>query len=200
MYSEGKNWRYVIGFGLLIVLLFIVIFMIVRGGGSDEAEVIETKRALTSYVSDANVTLVQTTVGPIVAAQNHTETQIRITNQNATLDVMQGYDGNVIASRTHAISTAAFGELLSALEKVGFTEGDTDKSLENDKGYCPTGERYIFEIREGSKTVQRFWSTSCRGDKTFLGSAGSVIALFQEQIPDYSEVTNQRNNPFDFGL
>lgn len=184
MYGEGRNLRYLAGMGVVIALLFLIIFMIVRGGGNDN-KVPETKRALTSYVEDTTVTVSETIIGPIVSADKHSEVQISVTNQSAAIEVSKGYDGNVVKSNTFPLTTNGFSEFLSALDKVGFTKGNTADDLKDDKGYCPTGLRYIFEIRDGSDTIQRFWATSCRGAKSYRGDLPLTLQLFERQIPDY---------------
>ncbi|MDB5169925.1 MAG: exported protein of unknown function [Candidatus Saccharibacteria bacterium] len=188
MYGEGRNLRYIVGIGLVIVLLFVVIALIMRSGG--DSKVPETKRELISYVDDSNVTVTETIIGPITAAESHNEAQISITNQTATLDVSQGFDGNVVASSTYPVTTNAFGEFLSALSRAGFTEGNTDEGLKDDRGYCPTGQRYIFEIHDGSQTIQRFWATSCGGVKTYKGNLPLTLALFEAQIPSFGDLTD----------
>lgn len=191
MYGDGSKWRYLIGFGLVILLLFVIIFMIVRGGGGDDrGKVPETKKTLVSYATNDDVTLTSTLIGPVTAPQNHNEVQIEVTNSQATVNVMNGYDGNIINSRSYPLTTEAFTEFLSALDKAKYTEGDTDEALRNDDGYCATGQRYVFEIREGGNNIQRFWATSCGGTKTFKGNTGAVLELFQNQIPDYNEITD----------
>ncbi|HEY1063778.1 MAG TPA: hypothetical protein VGE30_00590 [Candidatus Saccharimonadales bacterium] len=193
MYGEGRNLRYFIGLGLVIVLLFVVIFMIIRGGG-DDGKVPETERELTSYTDDSNAAIVFTTIGPITAPENHNEVQIVVTNTDASIDVMQGFDGNVLNSQTYPLTTSAFGEFLHALNRAGYTEGNTAEDLKDDRGFCPTGSRYIFEVRDGSKTVQRFWSTNCRNTpKTFKGNESLAIDLFRAQIPNYDELTTDVN-------
>lgn len=187
MYGEGRNLRYLVGLGLVIVLLFVIIFMIVRGGGDDKVP--ETRRELTSYVEDTTFTVSETIVGPITSADQHSEIQIQVTNQAATIEVSKGYDGNVVKSNTYPITTNGFAEFLNALDKVGFTKGNTADNLKDDKGYCPTGVRYIFEVRDGSDTIQRFWATSCRGAKSYRGDLPLTLQLFKAQIPDYNQVT-----------
>jgi hypothetical protein len=188
MYGEGRNSRYLIGLGLVIVLLFIVIFMIVRGGGDNSAKVPETKRELTSYAGEENVRITMTTIGPITSPDTHRESQVSISNSQSIVEAMQGYDGAVVASRAYPMSTESFREFLSALEKVNFTEGDSDEKLQDDRGYCATGQRYIFEIYQGAKEIQRFWATSCGGPKTYNGELNRTLNLFQAQIPDYNDV------------
>ena len=145
MYGEGRNLRYLIGFGLVIVLLFIVIFMIIRGGGQ-ESDVPETKRTLVSFANESNFTVTQTIVGPITAAQTHDEVEINVTNSAATINAIKGCNGNLVDSRSYPMTTDAFSEFLNALDKAKFTEGNTDKELVNDKGYCSTGQRYILKF------------------------------------------------------
>jgi hypothetical protein len=187
MYGEGRNLRYLAGMGLVILLLFVIIFMIIRGGGNDKVP--ETKRELTSYVEDTTFTVSETIIGPITAAEKHNEIQISVTNQSANIEISKGYDGNVIRSNTYPLTTNGFGEFLSALEKAGYSRGDTADSLKDDKGFCPTGLRYIFEARDGSDTIQRFWATSCRGTKSYKGDLPLTLQLFEKQIPDYNNVT-----------
>jgi len=189
MYGEGRNWRFIIGFGLLAALLIVVILLIVRSGG-DSGKVPETKRALTSYANDPNITVSETIIGPINAPQNHNEATISVSNQTATMQLMQGYDGNVINSHDYNMSPASFSEFLHALDKAGFTLGNNDKALKNDAGYCSEGQRYIFEVKDGSNTVQRYWTTSCKGAKTYRGSIGLTLDLFRAQIPDYDSLTD----------
>lgn len=193
MYGERRNLRYFIGLGLVIVLLFVVIFMIIRGGG-EEGKVPEAERELTSYADDSDAAVVFTTIGPVVAPQDHSEAQIVITNSDSSIDVMQGFDGNVINSQSYPMTTSAFGEFLHALDRAGYTEGNTAEDLKDDRGFCPTGSRYIFEVRDGSKTVQRFWATSCRNaPKTYRGNLNLTLELFRSQIPDYADITEDAN-------
>lgn len=191
MYGEGRNLRYFIGIGLVIILLFFVIFLIMRSGGDNKVP--ETARELTSYVDDSNFSVTLTTVGPITDATTHHEAQIIVTNQDASAEISQGYDGNIVASTSHALTNSGFGEFLSALEKAGYTRGNTTEDLKDDKGFCPTGQRYILEAHDGSKSVQRFWATSCGGTKTYKGNLGLTLDLFQSQIPDYGDLIDDKN-------
>ena len=193
MYGEGKNWRYLIGFGAVIVLLFVAIFIIINSGGDGKGKVPETKKTLTSYTNNDDITVTSKTVGPITAAVNHHEVEINVTNTNATINIIDGYDGNVVNSRSYPLTTEAFGEFLSALDKAEFTKGNTDEALRDDSGYCATGQRYIFEIRDGANNIQRFWTTSCNGTKTFKGNRNATLQLFQNQITDYNDLTKSLN-------
>jgi len=187
MYGEDRNIRLFVGLGLVILLMFIVIFLIINHG-SDKGKVAETKEPLTSYVDNSNVTITQTIVGPIRAAEKHFQGEISVTNTATTATRISGYDGNVTDSRSYAMTQAGFSEFLHALNTAGFTLGNTDEGLKNDEGFCPTGRRYIYTIREGANVVQRFWVTSCGGTRTYKGSLNLTITLFKAQVPDYSRL------------
>lgn len=190
MYGEGRNWRYIIGFAAVIILLFVIIFMIVKGGGGDsKGKVPETQKALTSYSNNDDITVTAHTIGPITAPENHNEIEINVTNTQATINIINGYDDNIVNSRSYPLTTEAFSEFLSALDKAGFTNGNTDEKLKDDSGYCATGQRYIFSIRDGANEIQRFWTTSCGGTKTYKGNRSATLSLFQNQIPNYGDLT-----------
>ena len=191
MYGEGRNIRFFVGIGLVIVLLFVVIALIMRSGGGDKVP--ETKRELISYVDDDNFSVTLTTIGPSTAAQNHHQSQIIVSNQTASMEVSQGFDGNVIKTADYPMTTNAFGEFLSALNQAGYTKGSTAEDLKDDRGYCPTGQRYIFEAHDGSNGIQRFWATSCRGPKTYKGNLNLTLELFRQQIPDFDDLTEDLN-------
>lgn len=201
MYGETRNWRYFIGFGVLIALLFVIIILIVNHGNGNKGEVPETKKTLLSYVNDDNFEVSETIISPITASQNHDQVKITISNRQANFEMAKGYEGNVVSSKSYDLSTSGFGEFLSSIDKAGFTKGNTDAELKDDRGYCPTGQRYIFEAKNGSQVIERFWATSCRGVKTYKGNLGLTIDLFQAQVPDFNDLTNDSYlAPTSFGL
>jgi hypothetical protein len=187
MYGEDRNIRLFVGLGLVILLLFVAIILIVNHGGS-KGKVAETKKPLTSYVDDSNVTITQQIIGPIKAAEDHDQGEISVTNTATTATRISGYDGNVVDSVSYAMTNSAFSEFLHALNSAGFTLGNSDEALSNDQGLCPTGKRYIYTIREGADVVQRFWATSCGGTKTYKGNLSLTVLLFKAQVPDYTSL------------
>lgn len=191
MYGEGRNIRYLLGIGIVIVLLFVVIALIMRSGNDNKVP--ETKHELTSYVSDPNFSVGETIIGPITAESDHNEIDITVSNSQATIDIIQGYDGNVINSKSYPMTENGYSEFLASLQKAGYSEGDTQADKKNSEGYCPTGDRYIFTAHDNSNTLQQFWATSCGGTKTYRGNLSQTLDLFQAQIPDYSDLVNDLN-------
>jgi hypothetical protein len=197
MYGRGSSLRYFIGFALTIILLIFVIVLIVNHGSS-KGKVPVTQKALTSYASDDNAAVRETIDGPINAEQNHNELQITVTNATTSFQLMQGYDGTVSKSQLYPMGTTSFDVFLSALDHAGFTKGDTTASLQDDRGFCPTGDRYIFEVMDNGNDVERFWTTSCGTPRTYKGNTALTLTLFQAQVPNYNDLT--ANTVFDNSL
>jgi hypothetical protein len=78
------------------------------------------------------------------------------------------------------------------LSIAGFTLGDTSTALDNDTGYCPTGNRYDYRITQDGNSIEHFWSTNC-GTATYKGNPGSTLDLFQAQFPGYNSFVNGLN-------
>lgn len=183
--------RYFAGFIATIVLIILLIFLIFHGGG--KAKVPTTSKTLDSYATtDAEVSM--TIDGPIVANQNHQAIKITVANDTATYDEIQGYQGDVIKQQSYPNNVDSYTNFLFALERAGFTEGSTDSTLKDERGYCPLGDRYIFQINQDGQQLERYWTTNCSGTpKSFKGNTNLTITLFQDQIPDYDNLSNNVN-------
>lgn len=188
--------RYFIGFLITIGLIILLIVMLF-GGGDDKKKVPTTARTLESYATtDAEASMIID--GPINAASEHEQIKISVNRNNVTFEAIKGYNGDVRDLKTFSNTEAAYDNFLSALARAGFTQGNTDEALKDEKGYCPQGNRYIFEMRQGDRSLQRFWSTSCRGPKTYEGADRVTIELFEEQVPGYEDLAD--NYDFEFNL
>lgn len=169
-----------IGLGMIIL----IIVLIVRGfsGGGSEPET--TKQVeLTAYATTTS-TASLTVDGPIVADVDHRTTKISVRSSDVTVEVVQGYEGNVINRATFPNNANSYDIFLRALEGQGFTQGDNNKELADERGACPSGLRYVYSLTDGAQDVFRFWSTSCGGQGTFQGNAESVQNLFRVQVPN----------------
>ncbi|MEK7594173.1 MAG: hypothetical protein AAB436_00860 [Patescibacteria group bacterium] len=164
--------------------------MLFTGGGNDKPKTVVTKKTLVSFAdTDAEVSL--GIDGPINANSLHEQVRIEVNNNDATLNIIRGYDGDVVKTRSFANTENAYSAFLSALSTAGFTRGDKDEKLKSEAGACPLGMRYTFQFKDGTgKVLSRYWSTSCGGTKTYLGNTNLTITLFQAQIPDYSELVS----------
>jgi hypothetical protein len=75
----------------------------------------------------------------------------------------------------------------------GYTLGNNDPALRDERGYCATGNRYSYDIVSGDgDRLQHYWSTSC-SQKTFKGLPEIVRNLFTAQIPNFDDYTADIN-------
>lgn len=189
--------KYFIGFLITIGLIILLIVMLFGGGGDDKKKVPSAGKTLYSYATtDAEASLVID--GPIVSNQEHEQVKITVNRNNVTYEAIKGYKGEVRDMKTFANTEAAYDNFLHALSRAGFTQGNNDAALKDEKGYCPQGNRYIYEFRQGARSLQRYWSTDCRGPKSFEGADKLIIELFKDQVPGYNDLGDDYD--FEFNL
>lgn len=178
------NWRdYIrpIIAGLIaIALVILVIVLIVKafsGGGTSSTNKVDVGQ----YENSAAVATLLID-NPTQVDQDHRQVKITVTQTQNEIDLIQGYQGNVIDSRTYPSNSAAYGAFLQSLKLLNFAKGSADKT--DYRGYCPTGDRYLYTFNDGQKDLFSYWSTSCGGQGTFRGDAKGVRQLFEAQIPN----------------
>lgn len=180
--------KYIAGFILTIILIIFAFVLIFRGG---DEESVPTDRNLLKYANSSTV-MQYTIKGPVQALENHHEIRISVAADQRMVEVLQGYDGRVVQRKTFGNDQAAYSEFLRALQVANFTRGSDNVNLRDERGICPTGNRYIYEIIESGQTTQRYWSTSCsQSQGTFLGQKPLVRTLFKQQIPEYDRITGK---------
>ncbi|HSW37609.1 MAG TPA: hypothetical protein VLG37_04560 [Candidatus Saccharimonadales bacterium] len=179
--------RYLAGFLLTLGLLILLIVLIFNHGGGNKVPV--TQKPLVSYANTDTITRL-TIDGAIVAPENHRQVQIEVGRNATTFEILQGYDGNVINKQIYPMTLSAYTNFLFALQHSGYTLGTTESKLKDERGYCPDGRRYIYEIEDAAgKKIEHFWSTSCGGLATFKGKSSLVLDLFHAQVPNYDQLT-----------
>jgi hypothetical protein len=174
-----------VGLGLVILVIVLLIKGFSGGSGTASTQVNVGKYADTA----ATATLLVD--APTNIDQEHHQIKITVSGTQNQVDVIQGYQGNVLDSRTYNNNAAGFGVFLQAIKLQNFAKGNNDKAAADYRGYCPTGERYIFTFNDGSKNLFTYWTTSCGGG-TFKGNRTAMLHLFRQQIPefDFSQLTN----------
>lgn len=179
--------RYFIGFLITIGLIILLIILLFTGGGDGDKKP-RTTKALADYASSSAVARL-TIDGPINADQNHQVVRITVGQNETEYEQIQGYEGHVLNRQVYANNQNAYSNFLYALGHAGFTQGDRSKLLANEKGHCPLGQRYVFELIENDKRIERYWSSSCGNIKSYNGNLGVTLKLFQAQVPDYDSLT-----------
>jgi hypothetical protein len=173
--------KYFFGFLISIGLIVLVFILIMKGfsGGS--------KKQLQSPLDDYAGTSSQvrlTVSGPIVGDTQFQSYQITVGRDEVDITTRQGYESNTLAERTYTNNEESYTNFLRALDLAGFAKGDKTSPNKDERGACADGDRSVMEIITGSSTVQRFWTSDCRGQGgNFKGNAANVRSLFDTQVP-----------------
>lgn len=188
-FASKIRWAIFIAVGVLSLILIIWgLFSIAQNlfNPSDD-NTVRTETIDEDIVSDAR-TFSFTTIGPIVAKNEHRESTITVSPNVVEIKLFSGYDKTVIESRSYQNTPAAYNEFRSALEVLDVSKRlrGTDKEDDSsDEGFCPTGRRYIVEI----ESEIRRWSTSCSSKQgTAAFNMSSVRNLFQKQVPEFNDI------------
>jgi hypothetical protein len=187
--------RYIVGAFMLILIAIIVIVLLASGGrdGGNEnvrqETVPATETALHEY-ADRNALARLTIDGKVVGDNEHRAVRITVNKDYRTIDILKGYSGDVLSSQSFPNTSEGFETFLYALENAGFAK-ERKAKITDERGVCPSGRRFIYELIENGEQKLRSWSTSCEDTHgTFNGSRGSVRSLFQDQIPEYRKVVD----------
>lgn len=181
--------RYFLVFLITIGLIILVFVIILKSFSSAPS------KPPTPLVDYANTnTVVEMTIdGPVTADQSHNAVQMIVGQSNSEINIIQGYQNDVINTQSYSNNSAAYGVFLRSLDLAGYSKGKNDPNLADYRGYCPTGDVYIYQILIGTNTIEQYWSTSCGGQGTFKGDDSLVQNLFEVQFPDYGDITDSVN-------
>lgn len=129
-----------------------------------------------------------TVQGPIVATENHKSYQIDVGQNFRDLKIFSGYNKTVVSEKQFSNDSAAYQSFLKGLKQVNFTAKNNSYGPD-ETGYCPSGQRFVYELFDKGETVSHAWYTTC-GFGTYLGFGQSTRSLFRAQIPDFDALTS----------
>jgi len=183
--------RYVIGLLLgigLIVLTFVLIFRAFSGG--DEKPNQQAIR-MEDY-ANTNTVVRYTIDGQVNQNEIHSRVRVTVGKDQVMFEQIQGYEGKLVQTKTYPSNPQAYAAFLRSLGLAGYTKGDASVD-KDERGYCPLGRRYLYEIVDGGNQIQRLWSTSCNATEgSYKGGRASVIrTLYQRQVPDWGTLTSK---------
>lgn len=176
-----------IGLGMIIL----IIVLIVRGFSSNPNSTAPNEKAELVTFASTDAVVALTVDNRIVNEADHRAFKIFVAQKEIGIDIIQGYQGNVIEGRRYVNDQASYAVFLRALQIQNFTQGNDDPELQDERGYCPTGNRFIYQLIGSATESTRLWSTSCSGQGTLRGNASVIRGLFYAQIPqaDFNELT-----------
>src|SRR6266446_949532 len=180
--------------GFVGFIIFIVILVALFGHGGKKPAPVNQLKPLGDYAqTDATVSF--TTDGIVNADELHRAIRITVSANQMELDVTQGYNPQVIQSKTFVNNQEAFTVFLKAIANSGFVaKSKKSKAPANPAGQCPLGFRYILNLNQDGDDLSNLWASSCG---TAVGNSAGLITtiqtLFQDQIPNYQTLIGQVN-------
>lgn len=181
------NMKVFVGFfGFLMFVLIGLILLLNRGPSSNSTTSAPTQVKLVSFANQSSI-VSHTTHGRLVGDTERRSVRVSVTPTERRIEILSGYDQNVIKSQSYPNTVKGYETFLSALDLAGFAK--TKKtSLVDEKGVCPAGNQYLYTVEAAGATPVRTWSTSCSSSEgNFAGNAATIRQLFRDQIPDYSK-------------
>lgn len=179
--------KYVIGAVSAILLLVLAFVLVVNKGNDNQATTKEAPKILklTDY-ADRSSQVVLHTDGRLVGEEDRRSVRITVSANERRLEVLSGYNGQVVNSQSYPNTQAAYSVFLNGLSGAGFMKAKKT-SITNPQSICTGGKHYYYNVSENGEKKSDLWSTSCDKSGTFDGRASTVRELFQLQIPDYNK-------------
>ena len=176
--------KYVFGVLGVIFVVILVVVLITRGG--DRAP--EEPPVVVSEEAREGVSAVYTEKGVITGEDRRRSIRIIVNQDERRLEILTGYGDAIERAQTYPNTHSAFEAFLIALDSEGFDREQLEPIGIDERGACPLGRTYIYELIEFSQPLIDLWGTSC-GTKigTFAGDKAAIRKLFQLQIPDYKD-------------
>lgn len=179
---------------LIIVFLAIVGTVILVSRGSNSSEPVKPARItkLVDYENSDSASVSWTQQGRLVGQDQRRAIRVTVTRTKRTVELLSDYEERVERSTEYPNSPKAFESFVRALDNASF--GRERKVRQADeRGVCPSGNRFIYRFTDNGKEVMRTWSDTClTADGPFGGgkSAQLIAQLFKSQITDYSKFVN----------
>lgn len=161
------------------------------GGSSPTPSVNSGKEELTNTSADRSVQMVYR--GPITASETARSYSITVSPNGRNMTTYKGYIGDQIGNEQLDNNVAAYTQFVNALSRAKLMDGTPLSGEENDlNGVCANGFVYEFSVMQGTKTIQKLWTSTCKGSKGSLtASLSQVSRLFRVQIPDYNTMISK---------
>lgn len=178
--------------GLFIGFIIFIVILVTFFGHHGNKTPTTTKTTVASLPSYAgsNAAVSFTEDGIVNADELHRAIRITVSNDQVTLDVIKGYNPQVIQSQSFENNQEAYTVFLKAINNAGFLLKTKDTKIPNDEtGQCAPGFRYILNLSQNGADLSRTWASTC-GAKvgTSAGAVGAIQALFEDQVPGYQNL------------
>lgn len=186
--------RYIIGVLFLIgaIILIVVGFNIIRG--MFKPKVPENQKPqgvkiinLEDAAKDGK-SVRYSLQGPVSSREQHHRIRISVDPTVRRVEVVQGYNGQVIKAQEFPNTKEAYEAFMAALTGAGFVRTHEPEGRGIEDQSCPLGRKYAYEVAPGTSDQFYAWTTSCGGKLgTSAGNNSMIQRLFERQIPDYNK-------------
>ncbi|HSX24120.1 MAG TPA: hypothetical protein VLE74_03410 [Candidatus Saccharimonadales bacterium] len=184
------------GIVVLIIIFFAIVGTIVLIGSTNKnTSSAKTARVtkLVDYENKDGSTITWTQQGRLLGEDQRKAIRVTVTRNKRTVEILSGYEERVERSEDFTNSPAAFSTFVRALDNANFGRERTVKQPD-ERGICPTGNRFVYRLTDNGSEVMRTWSDTCASaDGPFGGAAvGAQLMqqLFKAQITDYQKFTS----------
>ena len=187
--------KYILGVIGVVVLAIIAIALLLRSPAPNNGQKPGGKPAvkLADFSSDTGSNVTWTMQGPVEGQDQRRSVRITVSPNERRLEILAGYEESVERTQTFSNNTQAYETFIQALNNAGFAR-ERDVPLKDERGVCPLGNRFIYELRDDGDQKLRTWSASCNtAAGPFAGNALLTRQLFQRQIPDYNKQVRDVN-------
>ncbi len=177
-----RRKRFIIFLTVVFGILFILFLIFGSGTKKNAAPSAAPQKPLTVRdYTNRDSRMVYTVEGNVRGNNMYRAVRTTVTREYRLIEVIEGYQNNVIKSQKEANNQEAYATFLAAIESKGYGKERKTKKAD-DEGACPLGQKFVYEIYDGQKQVQRFWATTCGSQGTSGANNPVVRILFDRQI------------------
>lgn len=110
---------------------------------------------------DNNKAVQYTVAGPVVAVEEQRSVRITVSRDNRTVEVLQGYENQVVKSQQLPNTYEAYDSFIKAINGAGFTNTLPAEGRGDEAQDCPLGRKFAYEIAPLTDSSFRSWSNTC---------------------------------------
>ena len=187
MRNSTRYVLWLIGVLIIIIILVLIFASITKPKSTSNTPTVTSPSSLSSY-ADTDAVVTYTVQGVIQGNEQYRAITIIVSKTARTVQVMQGFQGQILKSQTTPNNPQAFKQFLAAIQTEGFLSVRKNPPVSNIEGQCPLGNRYVASSSNIPNVPNNLWSTTCGSKQgTWAGNVTSVGRLFNLQIPNYSQ-------------
>lgn len=175
-------------------LIWLTVLLIGKAFSTTSSTTTTPTKSLVNYAT-TDAEFVMLIDGPVESDQTHQSLRITVSRDQNVIQLMNGYEGQVVNQQSFASNSTAYAAFLKSLDKAGFAKKALTTVSSDERGYCPLRNRFVYTIEENGAQKQRVWTTSC-GIGNYAGTQSLTRRLFIDQIPSDSFSAMLRNTSF----